>query len=570
MNPESRQQSHRRLVVLAAVFFAFSLILVGRIIYWQVVRRQELLELAELEHYQTRVIPPQRGAILDRTGSLLATDIFEYEIFATPRDVLDPRWTAEQLAPLLGRPPESLWALLDRKDLSVTLAKGIPLNVGEKIASRGLPGVGAIPLPQRIYPEKELACHLLGFVGAEGDGFYGLEEYYDDILQGEPGSRGGERDPSGLQMIAGYGSYVPAQEGPTLVLTLDRTIQGLIEEKLEKAIEECGGEGGTIIVTDPWTGAILAMASYPRYDPTHFYETSEELFVNPAISEVYEPGSVFKPVTIAAALDTGEVTPETTYNDTGSILVGGQVIANWDWRARGETTITGILSYSLNVGAATVSTKIGAEKFYRYVRRFGFGEPTGVDLAGEVNGIVKTPGDAQWHESDLGTNSFGQGIGVTPLQLVNAMAAIANGGLLMRPYLVQKIFREDGSVTEIQPVVRRRVISEETAKDLSRMLMEGVEEGVARFAKVEGYSIAAKTGTAQIPIPGGYDPTWTMASVVGWAPADAPLFVILVKIDKPKTSPWAEAVAVPAFKELAQALFDYLSIPPDEVRLAKE
>ncbi|MFQ5886216.1 MAG: penicillin-binding protein 2, partial [Anaerolineae bacterium] len=259
MTSESRQRSHRRLVVLAAVFFAFSLILLGRIIYWQVVRRQELLELAELEHYQTRVIPPQRGAILDRTGSLLATDIFQYEIFATPRDVLDPRWTAEQLAPLLERPPETLWALLGRKDLSVTLAKQIPLNVGEKIASRGLPGVGAIPLPQRIYPEKELACHLLGFVGAEGDGFYGLEEYYDDILWGEPGSRGEERDPSGLQMIAGYGSYVPAQEGPTLVLTLDRTIQGLAEEDLEEAIEEYGAEGGTIIVMDPWTGAILAM-----------------------------------------------------------------------------------------------------------------------------------------------------------------------------------------------------------------------------------------------------------------------------------------------------------------------
>jgi len=570
MTPEPRQRSHRRLIFLSAIFFAFSLILVGRIIYWQVVRRQELLELAELEHYQTKVILPQRGAILDRTGSLLATNVFQYEIFATPRDVLDPRWTAEQLAPLLERPPESLWALLDRKDLSVTLAKGIPLNVGEEIASQVLPGVGAIPLPQRTYPERELACHLLGFVGAEGDGFYGLEEYYDDILQGQPGSRGGEEDPSGLKMIAGYGSYVPAQEGPALVLTLDRTIQGLAEEKLEKAIEECGAEGGTIIVMDPWTGAILAMASYPRYDPNRFYELSEELFVNPAISEVYEPGSAFKPVTIAAALDTGEVTPETTYYDTGSILVGGQVIANWDWRARGETTITGILSYSLNVGAATMSTKIGAEKFYRYVRRFGFGEPTGVDLAGEVAGIVKTPGDAEWHESDLGTNSFGQGISVTPLQLINAMAAIANGGLLMKPYLVQKIVRGDGTVTEIQPVVRRRVTSEETAKTLSQMLMEGVEEGVARYAKVEGYSIAAKTGTAQIPIPGGYDPTWTMATVVGWAPADDPRFVILVKIDKPKTSPWAEAVAVPVFKELAEGLFDYLGIPPDEVRLAKE
>lgn len=569
MTSESRQRSHRRLVVLAAVFFAFSLILLGRIIYWQVVRRQELLELAELEHYQTRVIPPQRGAILDRRGSLLATDIFQYEIFATPRDVRNPRWTAEQLAPLLERPPETLWALLDRKDLSVTLAKQIPLNVGEKIASQSLPGVGAIPLPQRIYPEKELASHLLGFVGAEGDGFYGLEEYYDDILQGEPGSRGGERDPSGLQMIAGYGSYVPAQEGPTLVLTLDRTIQGLVEENLEKAIEEYGAQGGTIIVMDPWTGAILAMASYPRYDPNRFYETSEELFVNPAISEIHEPGSVFKPVTIGAALDTGEVTPETTYNDTGSILVGGQVIANWDWGARGETTVSELLRYSLNVGAATMSTKIGGEKFYRYVRRFGFGEPTGVDLAGEVWGIVKSPGDAQWHESDLGTNSFGQGISVTPLQMINAMAAIANGGLLMKPYIVQRIIREDG-VVEIEPVVRRRVISPETARQLTRILVEGVKKGVAELAYVEGYSIAAKTGTAQIPIPGGYDPTWTIASIVGWAPADDPRFIILVKIDKPQAAPWGAVVAAPVFKTLAQQLFDYLGIPPDEVRLAKE
>jgi len=569
MTSESRQRSHRRLVVLVAVFFAFSLILVGRITYWQVVRRQELLELAKLEHYQTRVIPPQRGAILDRRGSLLATDIFQYEIFATPRDVSNPRWTAEQLAPLLERPPETLWVLLERNDRSVTLAKGIPLNVGEKIASQGLPGVGAIPLPQRIYPEKELACHLLGFVGAEGDGFYGLEEYYDDILQGEPGSRGGERDPSGLQMIAGYGGYIPAQEGPTLVLTLDRTIQGLVEENLEKAIEEYGAQGGTIIVMDPWTGAILAMASYPRYDPNRFYEASEEFFVNPAISEVHEPGSVFKPVTIGAALDTGEVTPETTYNDTGSILVGGQVIANWDWGARGETTVSELLKYSLNVGAATMSTKIGAEKFYRYVRRFGFGEPTGIDLAGEVSGIVKTPGDAQWHESDLGTNSFGQGISVTPLQMINAMAAIANGGLLMKPYIVQRIVREDG-VVEIEPVVRRRVISPETARQLTQILVEGVKKGVAELAYVEGYSIAAKTGTAQIPIPGGYDPTWTIASIVGWAPADDPRFIILVKIDKPRAAPWGAVVAAPVFKSLAQQLFDYLGIPPDEVRLAKE
>lgn len=216
-----------------------------------------------------------------------------------------------------------------------------------------------------------------------------------------------------------------------------------------------------------------------------------------------------------------------------------------------------------------MSTRIGAEKFYHYVRRFGFGEPTGVDLAGEVSGIVKTPGDAQWHESDLGTNSFGQGISVTPLQMINAMAAIANGGLLMKPYIVQRIIRED-SVVEIEPVVRRRVISPETARQLTQILVEGVKRGVAELAYVEGYSLAAKTGTAQIPMPGGYDPTWTIASVVGWAPADDPRFIILVKIDKPQAAPWGAVVAAPVFKSLAQQLFDYLGIPPDEVRLAKE
>jgi cell division protein FtsI/penicillin-binding protein 2 len=408
----------------------------------------------------------------------------------------------------------------------------------------------------------------LGFVGAEGNGYYGLEEYYDDILRGQPGSRGGERDPSGLVMMAGYGSYVPAKEGPTLVLTLDRTIQSMVEEELAQAIERYGAERGTIMVMEPYSGAILAMASYPCYDANRYYEWSEELFVDPAISQVYEPGSVFKSITMSAALDSGLATPESTYMDTGCIYVGGQPICNWDCGARGETTLANALRYSLNVGAATFSTRLGAEKFYEYVHRFGFGEPTGVDLAGEVGGIVKVPGDPDWHESDLGTNAFGQGVSVTPLQMTTAMAAIANGGLLMKPYLVQRIIKED-KVMEIEPVVRRRVISPETARQVTEILASGVEEEITRGAKVPGYSIAIKTGTAQIPVPGGYDPLWTIATVVGYAPAQDPHFVILVKLEKPQASPWAEVVSVPVFRNLCEQLFDYLGIPPDEMRLAK-
>lgn len=567
MFSETDSGSPRRLVLVWALFSVFILVLMGRLLYWQVLRHPELEQLGDQEHYLSRIIYPQRGLILDREGRPLAVNLYGYDVFASPQQVRDPLHIAETLSPILDFTPGDLLGLLTSDGPGVTLARGISLETGQSILSRGLPGIEAVALPRRAYPEGTVASHILGFVNLDGQGVYGLEEWYDEVLRGEPGSRGGEEDPQGLEVIAGYGSYVPPEDGATLILTLDQSIQSLVEEELDKALQASGAESGTIIVMEPKSGAILAMASRPSYDPNRYYAVQpQEIFVNPAISQVFEPGSIFKIITMAAALDSGLVTPQSTYEDRGTILVGGRPIYNWDYSARGTTTMTELLRYSLNVGAATLSTSLGVEKFYEYAHRFGFGEKSGIDLAAEIAGLVKVPGDTLWYESDLGTNSFGQGIGVTPLQMVTAVAAVANGGYLVQPYVVQKIITAEGE-TVFQPVARRQVISPQTAADLTKMLVEAVP-GETSLAAVPGYTIAGKTGTAQIPIPGGYDPVWTIATFVGFAPAEDPQFAILVKLDRPSAAPWGSVVAAPAFRAIAQELFNYLGIPPDTIRLA--
>lgn len=556
-----------RLLVLGSLTLGFALLLFLRLGYWQIVRRPELIELGQLEYYRERTIPAQRGSILDRHETLLAGDIYAYEVFATPRDVPSPEWTAQQLAPLLGQPAGRLWELLREEALGITLAKGVPLAVGDQLQELSLPGIGVSPLPQRVYPQGPLAAHLLGFVGADGQAFYGLEEAYNSLLLGRPGSRGGERDPAGAAVPVVYGSFVPAADGPSLVVSLDASIQALVEEELRRGLRESGAESGTIIVMDPRNGQILAMASQPAYDPNRYFETQpHELFANPAISQVYEPGSVFKVVTMAAALDSGLVTPESTYVDNGLIMVGGRPIYNWNRAAYGQVNMTQLLAQSLNVGAATLSTRMGPETFYKYVQAFGFGETSGIDLAGEIPGLLKLPGDPSWHESDLGTNAFGQGIGVTPLQMITAVASIANGGQLVTPQLGLQLVTPTGPHPIEPQMPRRQVIKPDTARTLAHMLEEGIR-GETVLAQVPGYSLAGKTGTAQIPIPGGYDPIWTIASFIGFGPREDPQFIILVKLDRPSVAPWGSVVAAPVFSRIAQQLFSYLGIPPDDFNL---
>jgi len=556
-----------RIITLMAVLSAGTLILAGQLFRWQVLEHQTFLALAEKEHLAEDVIRPHRGAIYDRNGFLLAADTFQYEVSASPTMISDPYATADRLFPLLGMSRAETLAALTSDAPWVPLAREISQPVGETILRWDITGIQVEPCPRRVYPGGTLAAHVLGFVNDNDRGFYGVEGYYDAMLRGVAGLRQGERDPFGYSIPIGPGQYVPPRQGKSLTLTIDRTAQYIVERELADAVARYEAESGSVVVVNPETGAILAMASWPTYDPNSFAETESTSFPDPMVSEQYEPGSVFKVVTLAAGLDAGAIKPGTAIYDGGVIEVGGRSIYDWDRQPHGTVDMTTVLAKSLNVGAAQVAVMLGKERFYTYVRRFGFGRITEVDLDSEGPGTLKTPGDADWHESDLGTNSFGQGIAVTPLQMAMAVATIANDGLLMKPYIVQQI-QEDDRALWVQPTVVRRAVLAQTARTLTDMLATAVQQET-ELAQVPGYRVAGKTGTAQIPVPGGYHPTLTVASFAGFLPADDPAFVILVVINKPKTSPWGNLVAAPVFAHIAQQLVILFDVPPDNVRLAR-
>jgi cell division protein FtsI/penicillin-binding protein 2 len=361
-----------------------------------------------------------------------------------------------------------------------------------------------------------------------------------------------------------------AIDGANLVLTINSAMQNIAETELARAVDENGATGGQIIILDADTSALLAMASQPAADLNAYGTTRIEEYHNPSVSLLYEPGSVFKVITLSAGLDSGRINTNTTFNDTGTCVVGGRTFYNHDFLKPGIVGLVGVMKQSLNVEACKISIATGAKIFYQYLHDFGFGSIAGVDLAGEIPGSVKQPGDGAWYESDLGSNGFGQGIAVTPLQLANALAAVANGGKLMRPYVVEKIVSPGGSAETRGPHMIRRVIKPETARLVTQILSQSIGTESINQAVVPGYRVAGKTGTAQIPIPGGYDPKWTIASFGGYLPVDHPQFVILIKIDRPTKSPWGSVVASPVFGRVARQLVQLEGLPPDEVRTAQK
>ena len=558
----------RRLTFLVALLVLAAGLVVFRLVQVQVVQGASLQPRAQQERVHRLVLPaPAWGVIVDRDGFLLATNEPRYAVEANPPYIKDMPFVAERLAPVLGVPAEAVAAALRGDHSWVSLEPFATTQQGEAVRRLGLDGVDARLRWVRRYPNGPLAAHMLGFVSRGGKGFYGLEGYYDRALRPPAPVWEGETGPAGRRPLPQEeGSVPPPLAGNDLVLTLDLGVQAVVEEELAWGLETFGAESGTVIVMDPRTGAILAMASQPGFDPNRYeryvYWGQEELFLAPAIGAQYEPGSVFKIVTVAAALDSGTITAQTTYVDTGAIEVGGQVYTNWDGEAYGEQGLVGLLGHSLNVGAARLAVQMGPDTFYRYVRAFGFGRPTGVDLQGEAAGRVRVPGDLDWHDSDLGANSFGQGLAATPLQVVTAIAAVANEGRLMRPYLVARQVLPDGTVMESQPVVRGQPISPQTANALAEVLAQAVEQWVVQ-ARVPGYRIGGKTGTSQIPIPGGYDPRWTIGSFVGFGPVEEPQLIILVQLNRPRVSPWGSETAAVVFQRLAARLFPMLGIPPD-------
>jgi cell division protein FtsI/penicillin-binding protein 2 len=569
----------RRLVLLRAVLIGCFVVVGVQLAKVQIVDHQFYKDWAREQQVRAVTMDESpRGVIRDRDGRLLAGNGVRYAIEAAPAYVVDREEAAVELASVLHMPASYLEASLDSRDENEELRKWMPIassvsrETGEAVLDLDIDGITVRPLWKRTYPEGTLASHTLGF-STMITGYYGVEGYYDAMLRPEVVEWVGPVDISSVpipwQPMAGG---LP-RRGINLELTLDRTVQALVEEELRRAVWEYGAEGGTIIVMEPERFGILGMASLPAYDPERYAEFVDQdspPFEDPGISKQYEPGSVFKILTVAAALDSGVVTPRTTYDDQGWIEVGGQTIRNATGQVYGESSVADILIKSLNVGAAWLSKHMGPDLFYRYVQDFGIGERTGVDLAGEVSGQLWLPDDIEhWHPSNLGTNAFGQGVAVTPLQMVTAAATVANDGARLRPHVVGRRIAPDGTVSVYQRVLVERVISPETARELTDLLVRVVEEG-ATLAKVEGYRVAGKTGTAQIPIPGGYDPEGTIATFVGFGPVPDPQLVVLVKLDRPQSSPWASRTAAPTFQRLMSRLFTALAIPPEGGRLVAE
>jgi cell division protein FtsI (penicillin-binding protein 3) len=561
----------RRLLVLISCLIFGVTVIVGRLVYFQVVRHQELRNEVDEQRTWEKEQSPSRGYITDVNGHILALDVFEWDISVSPSLVFDRAELADRLSDLLGLPRAEVSATLTAEQPWLQLATGVDYETGEAIASLQAEGITCTPRPQRFYPEGNLMAHVLGFVNSTSTGFYGVEGYYNQVLKGNNGQLLVEQNPNGKVLPIPPLGEIPSQAGTSLILTVDRNVQFIAGQELQRALETYGAESGTVVIMEPQTGAILAAVSYPTYDPNDFAHADPQSLSDPVVSKMWEPGSIFKIVTWAAGLDSGTVSPGTTFYDEGTLEIGGRVIYNSDRQGHGLVTMADGLVQSLNTVAAFTSTSMGKESFYTYLRRFGFGKLTAVDLDSEGPGMMKQPGDPNWFPSDLGTNSFGQGIAVTPMQMIVAVSAVANRGTLMKPHIVHEYIakEEAGShMVPVEPMVVRKAISQETAETLTGLLVQVVEEGATK-AQVPGYRIAGKTGTAEIPTAYGYEPDDTIASFVGYAPADDPKFIVLVKLDRPTASPWGSQTAAPTFKAIAERLFAYMQIPPDEIRLAQ-
>jgi cell division protein FtsI/penicillin-binding protein 2 len=576
-----RQEYAWRSLALALV-----LAFVGATILLQIVRIQSSPEATifrqqAAEYAQTvQTFYPERGEIYDRNGHLLAGNKTVYEIGVELKYVKDMHALAEAVGMQLGMNPEALYNQMAHPPADTeyiilanyvdgdkaTALQQLKLRA-DALAVNGetspLSGLEFRPHPERMYPEGALASNVIGFVSLEGRGYFGVEEKYNDLLAGNPIEVTVPTDPTKAADIP----HIP--NGTSLILTLNRDLQASTEQILDDALTQYGAAGGTIVVMNPQNGEILAMASTPRMDLNQFwnyqsiYHNASEY--NPAVSMPYEVGSVMKILTVAAALDNRTVTPASSYVDTGSILIGGATIRNWNDQAWGEQDITGCLQNSLNVCMAWISSRMGPQSFYDYMNRFNLGHPTGIDLADEASGRLKIPGDADWFPIDLGTNAFGQGVAATPIQMLMAASSITDGGRMVTPHVLYAMLR-DGQQFDIPVQYAGSPISPATARTLNNMLATSLENE-ASLALIPGYRIAGKTGTAQIPTEYGYDPTYTNASFIGWGPADHPQFMIYVWLQKPSASIWGSETAAPVFAEVAQKAILALSIPPDDIRI---
>ena len=549
-----------------------------RLYDWHVNQAADLAARGAGELLARTELHPRRGTIFDISGDVLAIERSAISVVADPSVVHEesaPFDIANRLRDILGLDPISVAnAISNPRSRYALLARGIlddeQRRLRSAVAADELPGIRLEPDRVRVYPNGRLGSHVLGFLGERVDrpgdvvGQAGVEAHYDDLLSGSPGLRTSDLDRLGREIPIGRHNLLPARHGSHLTLTLNRTIQHIVEEELEVAVERFSAASGSVIMLDPRTGAILALANVPDYDPArvHEYQSFGPEFANRALSHVYEPGSTFKLVTMAAGLDSKSITTESTHDLPGTIRYFGEEFKNWDLQTYPDQNMTSVLRHSSNTGAIFVADKTGPDRFYRYIEKFGFGEISGVDLSGEVPGIVRRRGDRGWFQADLAANSFGHGIGVTALQIASrhrrdrqrrrahAAPHRAGGGAPRRPE------RASCSPQEV-----RRVISVESARELMQM-MESAEGGIPNNpAKVDGYRTAGKTGTSEIPVGGRFQSDLSIASYAGFGPLEDPQLLTLVVINRPQEGYFGAFVASPTFKRIMTRVFSYLRIP---------
>ena len=562
----------RRMTVVLLFFLICIAALLARLFTLQIVNHREYSKLAANQHKVSEDIFPNRGTIFaqDKSGALipLAFNKIQKNLVASPKHVEDTEAAVEIISRELGLEKQIIREKLSKKeDTYEVIAKKLDPEWAEKLESLLPSGFFFEEERRRIYPHNTLGAQLIGFASVEEQeevGRYGIERIYNEHLSGEKGFLQGAKDASGFLVAIARRIINPPKNGSDIVLTLDYNIQARAEEVLAGVVKKWNPSSGSLLVLDPRTGRILAEAVYPSFDINEFSKVKNySTFLNPLVESMYELGSVLKPVTMAAALNENAVTPSSTYVDSGEVKIGGYTIKNFDLKAYQTQTMTQVIEKSLNTGMVHTARALGKEKQLEYFKRFGFGEKTGVDLPGEVAGNISNL-DAR-RDIDFATASFGQGIAVTPIQLVSAIASIANDGKMMKPYAVDRIVDDSGNEFKTKPEIKREIISPETAEELTKMLVSTVKNSFENRASVKGYFVAGKTGTAQVPKSDGrgYSDR-VIHSFVGYAPAFDPRFLIYLQINEPTGNRFAANTLTPAFHDLAQFILNYYEVPPDE------
>jgi cell division protein FtsI/penicillin-binding protein 2 len=569
------------------LFFLIIILIIGRLFYWQIVASDTLYSLGEQQHFSTINIPAKRGEIRTSDNYPIVTNKEAFLIYAyLPQLQNSPSETASRIAPILQsyfsetdaspsgnvvkRPQkvevkELIEEKLARNDVAwIPIVRDAKATDKKKVESLDLEGIGTESSFIRDYPEASMAASLIGFVGNDrvGDskGYFGIEGYYDLELKGRSGVLRQERDASGKPILIGQFEKLDPQEGRHLVLHINRVVQRIAENKLQEGLRKYGAKSGEVIIVNPKSGAVIAMASLPSYNPSQYNKYDESLFRNPAVSEFYEPGSTFKVITMASALDARAVKPDTHCDICDKPLrIGRYLIRTWDDKYHANSTMKEVIQNSDNIGMVYAVSKLGKEKLIDYLERFGIGEKSGIDLEEEASPKIR--GEKEWKEIDLATAAFGQGIAVTGIQMVRAVSAIANRGVMFEPKIVDRVIGK--KTLEVNQGKTRKVISKDTAGKMTEMMVNAVEKGEAKWAKPKGYKIAGKTGTSQIPVAGHYDEEKTIASFIGFAPADDPKFVMLTKLREPETSPWGSETAAPLWFSIAKDLLFYYDVQPE-------